>query len=262
MGKGDRKRQKKKNKKEKKINIVQKRKEVKINSFNELKEKPTKLLINHNEGKMSYEIIRENFLNKEHHIHFLKWATKYNELDGTKIKNMSNFSEIFSFANSNDKQNSKFENLKNTEFALSWFKYNKFNKEEDIRFYKINKNDLKKLKALNELPDINSLIPYSFILYTEIELNAPYYSSDDDDFYLIQNPCLKEKVFKVPMVRGSGWKGAIAKAGKELINENLSEFESFVRIFGTGSQEYRELIDNLENKDIKDKIIRYVEIIR
>ena len=105
---------------------------------------------------------------------------------------------------------------------------------------------------------ISRFIPYSFILYAKIKLTAPYFSSDDDDFYLIQNPCLKEKVFKVPMVRGSGWKGVIAKAGKELINNDMKYFEPYIRVFGTGSSEYRELIDNLsKDKDIKDKLIKY-----
>jgi len=111
---------------------------------------------------------------------------------------------------------------------------------------------------------VNSLIPYSFILYAKIKLTAPYFSKDDDEFYLIRNPCLKEKIFKVPMIRGSGWKGVIAKAGKELVNEDFKYFESYLRIFGTGSQEFRNLenmIDECVNKskDLSfDKLISYL----
>lgn len=105
---------------------------------------------------------------------------------------------------------------------------------------------------------VQNLLPYSFILQARIKLKSSYFSRDDDEFYLIQNPCLKEKVFKVPMIRGSGWKGAIAKAGKDLLNEDLKNFESFVRIFGTGSQEYREMIESIEkDKNIIEKLVKY-----
>jgi CRISPR-associated protein Cmr2 len=179
-------------------------------------------------------------------------------LDGTKIKDMDNFDTVFPFATSNDKNDSRFKNQKNTEFALAWFKEKKFKKENDIKYFGISK-EYKSLKNLNNLPDVNNLLPYSFIIQAEIKLKSSYFSRDDDEFYLIQNPCLKEKVFKVPMIRGSGWKGALAKAGKELINKNFNNFESFVRIFGTGSQEYREVIESLEkDENISDKLVKYV----
>ena len=215
---------------------------------------------------ISYEIIKGNLrYENDNPIHFLKWATKYNELDGIKIKNMNNFEEVFSFAKPNDKNDNKFKNLKNTEFALAWFKNYKFKEKKDIKYFEISKKEYETAKKLNRLPEVQNLVPYSFILHAEIKLTAPYFSRDDDNFYLIQNPCLKEKVFKIPMIRGSGWKGAIARAGKDLINENFKWFSSYVRIFGTGSNEYRTLIDNIKlvdnikkDKDLKENLIKYL----
>lgn len=198
---------------------------------------------------MTYEIVNNKLKYQGNNpIHFLKWATKYNELDGTKIKNTVDFENIFPFADLHDKDDNKFKNLKNTEFALAWFKENKFKEKDKIKYFEINHEEYEKVKKLNKLPDIQKFIPYSFILQAKIKLNAPYFSHDDDNFYLIQNPCLKEKVYKVPMVRGSGWKGAIAKAGKELVENKISNIISYSRIFGLGSDEFRKLFDSLEKK--------------
>jgi CRISPR-associated protein Cmr2 len=126
----------------------------------------------------------------------------------------------------------------------------------------IDKNNLK--------AQVSKLIPYSFGIWVKFKLKQPYFSRDDDEFYLIQNPILKEKVFKVPMIRGSGWKGAIAHAGREIIKENYENGKdiwenvfSYLRIFGTGNEEFRELIGvlNKNNKDydkLKNSLAKYV----
>ena len=116
---------------------------------------------------------------------------------------------------------------------------------------------------------INQLIPYSFGILVEFKLKQPYFSRDDEEFYLIQNPVLKEKVFKVPMIRGSGWKGALANAGRELIKEKYEsenyiwkDVFSYLRIFGTGNEDFRNLMDMLNKHnyydELKKSLIRYV----
>ncbi len=217
---------------------------------------------------MSYEIIKQNLkYNYNNPIHFLKCAKKYDILDGTKIKDMEDFNTVFPFATSNDKKDFRFKNLKNTEFALAWFKerIKSNNKQYSVSLTgntssNVNITQLSGIIQENKLKEyVQNLLPYSFIIQTEIKLKSPYFSRDDDEFYLIQNPCLKEKVFKVPMIRGSSWKGALAKAAKEFINEDLKNFESFVRIFGTGSQEYREMIEGFDNnKNFSYKLLKYV----
>ncbi len=171
---------------------------------------------------MRYEIVRENNIKEDNHMAFLKW------------------------------------NYVNTE-KLNNFK----NGIKDEKTYYVEKTTIERISGLLKKDElggkINSLIPFSFILYGELKLSSPYFSRDDDDFYLIQNPCLKEKAFKVPMIRGSGWKGVIAKAAKDLINEDFSWFSSYVRVFGTGSKEYRGLIDDLvRDKNITDNLIKYL----
>lgn len=244
-------------KKSKKKKDIKKRKDSnykKLNSFEQLKEIKSIM-------SKTYEVINDELqLDIDKPIHFLKWGAKYNELEGGKIKDMDNFNTVFHFAKHNDRI--EFKNLKNTEFTLAWFKKYSIIKENGKKTYKVSDKEFKIANKLNHISNIkdyiSNILPYSFILQAEIKLISPYYSRDDDEFYLIQNPVLKEKVFKVPMVRGSGWKGAIAKAGKDLINKDLKWFDSYIRIFGTGSQEYRELIDSLEkDKSISEKLIKY-----
>ena len=47
---------------------------------------------------------------------------------------------------------------------------------------------------------INKLPKHSFAIWFKFKLEAPYFSKDDDEFYIIQNPILKETNFKVPMI--------------------------------------------------------------
>jgi len=113
---------------------------------------------------------------------------------------------------------------------------------------------------------LQKLPSYSFIIWTSFILKAPYFSKDDDEFYIIQNPILKETNFKVPMVRGSSWKGALASTFKDLINEKNEKrelIESFLRIFGAGSESIRAIEKYLrkESNDLeslKDKLLEFV----
>lgn len=56
-------------------------------------------------------------------------------------------------------------------------------------------------------PDIDSLPKYSFFIQFKFKLRKPFYSHDDEVLYVIDNPVTKEHVFKLPMMRPSGWKG-------------------------------------------------------
>lgn len=233
MGKGNKKHKKKKTKNKKTTPV--KRKEIKINNLEELSESSkNKKIKNDNEGKrnkMSYEIVKERIGFDNGFISFLKW----NYIDTRKLKNFKD----------KIKDNSK--------------------------IYSIDKSEIEKITGLlsedNLQNYVNNFIPYSVILHAKIELIAPYFSRDDDEFYLIQNPCLKEKVFKVPMVRGSSWKGVIVKAFRELINESDKKAEiiqSYLRIFGTGSSEFKKLEETIKGfvekgKNLsKDDLIKYL----
>ena len=122
----------------------------------------------------------------------------------------------------------------------------------------------------NNLKSIIARLPqYSFALWVKFKLIAPYFSKDDDEFYIIQNPILKEKVFKIPMVRGSSWKGSLAGAFKKLFNEennvdNRKEIiESYLRIFGAGSENIKIIEDYLRErsknlKEFKNTILEFM----
>jgi len=99
-------------------------------------------------------------------------------------------------------------------------------------------------------------LPFTFAIYGKFTLNASFYSADDDRYYIIDNPVLKEKVFKVPMFRGSGWKGIAASAIREVMKIKIDCFfenmMSFARLFGAGSEEFRDLITDVKEKHLKE----------
>jgi CRISPR-associated protein Cmr2 len=142
---------------------------------------------------------------------------------------------------------------KNKDRNLSRFK----NKIKSNKTYKIGK--IPNFLKVDIKPLIKTSIPNSFGIEVKIKLTSPYYSSDDDDFYIVQNPCLKESVFKLPMVRGSGWKGSLLKAGIEIFKDekNSQYLGSIFRIFGVGNSEYRELFDK-NDKVIENKIMLFL----
>jgi len=72
-------------------------------------------------------------------------------------------------------------------------------------------------------PDLAILPPYSFSLCFTFKLAQPYLSKDDNAFYIVDNPIVRDKVFRLPLVRPSGWKGALRAA---LVQELASDFIS------------------------------------
>ncbi|NPV30270.1 MAG: hypothetical protein HPY58_11615 [Firmicutes bacterium] len=71
---------------------------------------------------------------------------------------------------------------------------------------------------------------YSFALRIPFQLEKPYISRDDVDFYLLDSPLRKEKIFKVPMVASTSWKGALRAALWQLGYEEDNEI--IIRLLG------------------------------
>ncbi|QTA38170.1 hypothetical protein JYK00_01115 [Thermosipho ferrireducens] len=158
------------------------------------------------------------------------------------------------------------------DFPLSWLKDKIIKEDKYLQIDNKTINKLKKISGILESSEIkkysSSLPKYSFIIWVKIELTAPYFSKDDDEFYIIQNPILKETNFKIPILRGSGLKGSMANAFK---NPSESEensgnrkimIESFLRIFGTGSESIK-CIENYLKKgkkfeEFKKKIVEFI----
>ena len=162
------------------------------------------------------------------------------------------------------------------DFPLTWLKNEiigktsrkiEFKDDPNVEKTKQISNIYDKPEDLNEY--IQKLPKYSFAIWFKFKLEAPYFSKDDDEFYIIQNPVLKETNFKVPMIRGSAWKGALAHTFREIINnapfENGRRQEksaSFFRIFGAGSDVIKTIEqswgkDN-KKRDFVDKLIELI----
>jgi CRISPR-associated protein Cmr2 len=81
-----------------------------------------------------------------------------------------------------------------------------------------------------KLPSIDQslLPPYSFVLQFTFTLAQPYISRDEQGFYIIDNPVRKDKVFGLPYVAPTSWKGSLRAAIRQL----GSSVESEMRLFG------------------------------
>ncbi|ADQ08268.1 protein of unknown function DUF324 [Caldicellulosiruptor hydrothermalis 108] len=160
------------------------------------------------------------------------------------------------------------------DFLISYLKEKIINDSNGFNFG--NDQQLKNINLISGILDeysadnyVKKLPPYSFVILATFRLKQPYFSKDDDEFYIISNPVLKEKTFKVPMIRGSSWKGALATAFRELINgeinfdERKKKIESFLRIFGAGSESIKVFEDYLKGKsvnfeDFKKKLLEFI----
>jgi CRISPR-associated protein Cmr2 len=60
--------------------------------------------------------------------------------------------------------------------------------------------------------DLTPLPAYSIVIRFSFRLYRPYLSKDDTALYILDNPVRKEKVFGVPMVAPTQWKGALRTA--------------------------------------------------
>jgi len=60
--------------------------------------------------------------------------------------------------------------------------------------------------------DLTMLPTYTFAIQFTFTLAQPYLSKDDNPFYIIDNPLVRDKVFRLPMVRPSSWKGSLRRA--------------------------------------------------
>lgn len=80
--------------------------------------------------------------------------------------------------------------------------------------------------------DLAILPSYSFTLRFTFTLARPYLSKDDNAFYIIDNPIARDKVFRLPLVRPSSWKGNLYSAlwHKEL--KKKEDDERLQRLFG------------------------------
>jgi CRISPR/Cas system CSM-associated protein Csm3 (group 7 of RAMP superfamily) len=89
------------------------------------------------------------------------------------------------------------------------------------------------LERLSLMPDC------SFAIQFTLTLQHPYLSKDDEPLYIIDNPVAKDRVFRVPMVRSSSWKGALRSAAW-LVLVLQDDDEQVVNLFGSEKGEKEE----------------------
>jgi CRISPR/Cas system CMR subunit Cmr6 (Cas7 group RAMP superfamily) len=82
------------------------------------------------------------------------------------------------------------------------------------------------LERLLLMPD------HSFAIQFTLTLAKAYLSKDDESLYIIDNPMAKDRVFRVPMVRSSSWKGTLRSAARLELNLQDSD-QQMVRLFGS-----------------------------
>ncbi len=103
---------------------------------------------------------------------------------------------------------------------------------------------------------------YSLLVQIKFKLKKPYLSKDDDNFYIIDNPIVKEKVFKLPMVRATTWKGALRFAALKVFEEELqngkiteSDWKEkralLVRLFGNEKDAMEKYLNKIIASEIK-----------
>ena len=88
--------------------------------------------------------------------------------------------------------------------------------------------------------DTSDLPPFSFFLQFTFTLAKPYLSKDDEAFYICENPVKKDKVFKVPIVSGSTWKGNMRWTARQTRGLNPDKPDDVIkRLFGNEREEIK-----------------------
>lgn len=120
-------------------------------------------------------------------------------------------------------------------------------------------NMIKQLRLSSPSCTLSNCLPFgSFMIQFSFILVKPYLSKDDEEFYICENPIRKDKVFKIPMITGTSWKGNLRWTSMkiftdrlpETIKENqLNEFLEYrsqlVRLFGYEKDAIEDYLDSI-----------------
>lgn len=89
-----------------------------------------------------------------------------------------------------------------------------------------------------EDPPVGLLGRGAFYLAFEFQLRRPYLSRDDALFHINDNPVRKDRVFRLPMVAPSAWKGHLRNAAR---GERLKDGSAqMTRLFGNPKEEKKD----------------------
>jgi len=82
-----------------------------------------------------------------------------------------------------------------------------------------------------DIASVAHLPRLSFLLHIPFRLQKPYLSKGERDFYLLDNPLRREKVFQTPMIASTSWKGAL-RATLWQLGDKKEKHEITIRLFG------------------------------
>lgn len=212
-----------------------------------------------NQGKILWEIIPPpNLKGDKREDKIKKRITKENRLENEtksqfwfyKLKELALHRMVF-------QSWEKKQFAEDTRTAYKWYMLPFFNILSEIRDkFNFQESFLESFSIIKEFVSPENLPKYSIYLQIHFTLKKTYLSKDDDDFYIIDNPIVKDKVFKLPMVRPTTWKGALRFAAikvfeEELNKSNWKEKRSLlVRLFGNE----KDTFENYLNKFIANKL--------
>ncbi|MBN2568236.1 MAG: hypothetical protein JXB42_02275 [Deltaproteobacteria bacterium] len=111
------------------------------------------------------------------------------------------------------------------------------------------------------LPDIDKAYfpQYSFILNIKFQLERPLITRDDDEFHICDNPVKKDKVFKIPVMPSSTWKGHLRWTAGKKVEPPASDEERMltrlqaVKLFGNENAAEKQYLDSLMSDETEQK---------
>lgn len=101
-----------------------------------------------------------------------------------------------------------------TNFRTNWQKENLHVDDCLVKHIKTWREGSHYFETIFKSPKIDlAILPaYSFLIRFTFTLAQPYISRDEQDFYIIDNPVRKDKIFGLPYVASTSWKGSLRAA--------------------------------------------------
>jgi len=160
-----------------------------------------------------------------------------------------------------------FQSIEKKQFAedvrtmYKWYIHPSLNTLSEIRDkFNFRESFLEILKVTKEFDSPTNLPNHSVYLQIKFSLRKPFISKDDDEFYIIDNPIVKDKVFKLPMVRSTTWKGALRFAAVKVFEEEFDKSDwkekraLLIRLFGNEKEVQEKYLDRFVANKTKNAL--------
>lgn len=137
------------------------------------------------------------------------------------------------------------------------------------------------LESFSFIPNgtsVETMPELSFMFHIPFTLETAYISKDESNFHILDNPIRREKIFQVPMIASTSWKGTLkatmlrqlAEWWHDLAPEDkkkrcnrkkfLEQRIQIGRLFGTEKDNYESYLDNLDNENLAARYKRYLKL--